>query len=260
MRMTAIMLTIIMVVVVALGIEWCGEYAVMQEAKTNPNLQRIGNHIVRSIAESQTRWNPSTWTSAAEYSDSWKRMRNAMKEKMLDLSVVPDANYAGTAIVHFRCSDVPFIDMPEYPLQPRAYFKFVADFLMKYNDVLHVLIVNCNKHNWHQLSPLCHSYAYNIKSWLQEYLPNIPVDVDLACETQKMSLEKMLGSHTLISTGGSFSFVPGILKGKRFVTPYLGGSMQPYHSNLHRLVHWTMWDSNAPVHSSNYERFNYSAT
>jgi hypothetical protein len=249
-----------MVVVVALGIEWCAEYAAIQESKTNPNFRRIGNYVIRTVTDkTSSLWNPSEWKTAAEYSAFWASKHEDMRQKMLDLRVTPNSNFVRTAIVHFRCSDVPFINMPEYPLQPRAYFKFVADFLRKYDDVDNVVVVNCNEHGKHQLAPLCHKYAHVIQEWLQGDLPQMPVDVNLACETQKETFEAMLGSHTLISTGGSFSFVPGMLKGKRFVTPYLGGLMRPYHRELHRLVHWTMWESNAPVQAADYERFDYAA-
>ena len=77
----------------------------------------------------------------------------------------------------------------------------------------------------------------------------------------------MRGAAVLVSTGGSFSFVPGVAAaGERvFVSPYLAGDerLDRRYAELHGLVHWKMWPSFATITHDvvdDYARFDYNMT
>lgn len=234
--------------------------ATYRRARWDPNNPRIGNHSVRALAGNNFAWNPATWSDARAYAAFWGRAD--MAEKLRTLGVGADCRYQRTVVVHYRCSDVPFGTgkdfAKEYPMLPKAYYQFAAR-TVNATDIDRVLVINCAKHNAHSLAHRCGDYARAIAGWFADALPSIPVDVELSCDSQQDDLGKMLGAHTLVSTGGSFSFVPGITKGRRFVSPYLGGVMSPYHDDLHELVHWTMWPKLQTVHVDDHATFDYSA-
>ena len=77
----------------------------------------------------------------------------------------------------------------------------------------------------------------------------------------------MRGAAVLVSTGGSFSFVPGVAAagGRVFVSPYLAGDerLDRRYAELQSLVHWTMWPSFATIpHETvdDYATFDYNAS
>ncbi len=64
--------------------------------------------------------------------------------------------------------------------------------------------------------------------WIKEEINGIQVR-RVGCElSPRRTYNSMLAAQVLVSTGGSFSFVPGMIKGKRFVSPTLLGDVSEY--------------------------------
>lgn len=88
--------------------------------------------------------------------------------------------------------------------------------------------------------------------------------VDLACRDVRETLSLMYEATVLIGSGGSFSFVCGVSKGERFITPSLLGDTTAElcgkFQDLHLHVPWSMWPSLAAVAHppATYADFDYS--
>jgi hypothetical protein len=202
-----------------------------------------GNKIVKNVTGKVSMWEPRFHSSSEEYSNYWKKQIPAVKDEIKKIGVTPDLNYSNTAIVHFRCSDVPFIEHKSYTLLPQSYYNFVSEQINKSN-VDNVVIVTCITHNKHKLADVkCPEYTDKIKSWLEDKL-DIPVSIDNTCMSVEDTYSAFIGCKILVSTGGSFSFIPGICKGKDFISPSLFGLHIPSSEmiDIHRDVFWTMWD------------------
>ena len=223
--------------------------------------RKIGNKIVKKTTiKGKGCWNPSYFSNTKKYAEFWKKKIPALKEQLVKIEVTPNNHYQNTAIIHFRCSDVPFIKHRHYPLLPKKYFKFISKQLYKYN-INKIIIMTCNTHNKHLLADKkCPEYSNIIKRWLGKYL-NINIKIDNSCMSVKDTYAAFLGCKVLVSTGGSFSFIPGLLKGKHFISPTLYGENSGDYkkSSLHKHVHWTMWDKypNIPQKDIDYSTFNY---
>ena len=170
-------------------------------------------------------------------------------------------------MIHFRCSDVPFNKHPAYPLLPKEYYLFALQKIKKSN-IDEILFLNCS--TWKNTASeckninteeTCNQYINTIADWLEENT-SIPVNREKLCVSVKETYQIMLGSKIMISTGGSFSFIPGMVKGKNFISPCnIGEKKELYdkYKNLHQEVHWTMWDKFDVVWQKNidYKTFDY---
>lgn len=215
----------------------------------------IGNRIVKNISGSRTKWNPYHFKNPEDYGHYWKKNRYKVIEELKDLT--PNKTYKNCAVIHFRCSDVPFCKHPEYTLLPKEYFKFVSEKINQ-KQIQKIIIITCNTHNSNSLTYKCDDYSLTIKKWFKEFT-NIPVHIDNTCQSIERTYEIFLGSKILVSTGGSFSFIPGITKDENFISPSLFGDNNfSGFENLYEKVHWTMWDKFDKIsHNVNYKTFIY---
>ena len=236
-------------------------------------IPRFGNAMISNVSGASTLWNPLYWSvksatpskkrrrpekvrdyrwfaaptiAMAEYGRFWKDVAPKLHAKLTrELAIVPDDEYADTAIVHLRCSDVPFINHNEYPLLPQKYYEFAAREVLR-RGIRRVVLTNCYTHGQHPRAEReCPIIADGIATWMRRVLGDRAwVDSQPHCWDQRTTLCRMLGCGVLISTGGSFSFPVGVCKGDAFVTPVLAGARaRAEHRRLHDLVHWRMWDS-----------------
>ena len=249
----SITLTITILVIVALS----DNFWVVAYSATTANIRRIGNHSVAALVGDGSSWNPDYWRSSQQYADTWRNKIPEIARMIQQRSIISDTSMNDTAIIHLRCSDVPFYEHPEYPLLPKAYYDFVASKLITDTGLRHVRVLNCFQHDQHPLARTkCPMFAQTIANWVQEKLPKqIDVSVKIECDDERTTISKLMGARWLISTGGSFSFIPGMLKGRKFITPILGPKTTR-HQGLHRLVHWTMWPKSEIYETDN--SFNYS--
>ena len=194
-------------------------FFILKRSSNNDDLfsGSVGNSIIEKTAGNGSLWNPLYSNTSENYSKLWNDKKSEVKDILKNLN--PNETYNKTAVVHFRCSDVPFCKHSEYTLLPKEYYKFVSDEIMK-RDIENIVIITCNTHLSHPLSYKCSEYSSIIKSWLEDYT-GLDISIDNSCQSVKETYEIFLGSKMLISTGGSFSFITGITKDVDFISPSL---------------------------------------
>ena len=238
---------------------------------TNIGNKVIGllNHKFFSFSKTESSWNPMSkeWENNSEkYSLYWKQKAPIIKNILSSQKIKPDNSFKNKAVIHFRCSDVPFVKHSQYHLLPKEYFYFIAKELEEKN-IDEILFLNCSDWNSHQTPvkdphKICNSYIKIISDWIQEKTP-IKINKNKICTSVKETYSIMLGSKVLVSTGGSFSFIPGITKGKNYITASNIGEVDQEilrkWKDLHKNVHWKMWDKFDKISHKNldYNTFDY---
>ena len=167
--------------------------------------------------------------------------------------------FSEDAIFHFRCSDSPFDGDTAYTLLPREYYYFVTDKLNEAKIKKMYIITNMNHKKNKLAEKKCPEYLDIIVSWLQ-LGANFEIVRKPLLLNVRDSYRAYLGCKILFNNTSSFSFIPGVTKGKNFITASMLGDT-PYkeeYKDLHKKVHWTMWDKFDHIpHSVNYETFDY---
>lgn len=239
------------------------------------NGTEVGNSISKklnnkfSIIDNGDFWNPEgrNWKNkkSIDYANAWKKFKPEIKKIFEESNIKENKDFNNKAVIHFRCSDVPFNSHPNYNLLTKEYFFFALEKIEKEN-IDEIIFVNCS--DWHakfgsNSEEKCNSYIETISNWLEEKT-KIKINRKKYCVSVEETYGIMLGSKILIGTGGSFSFMAGILKDKNFVTPSnIGeGNLELFEKfkNLHKEVHWTMWDKFDRISHNNidYEKFDYN--
>lgn len=222
-------------------------------------------------------WNPMQYfladnkNSTVDYAKKWKGHTEEINFLMKWNNIEPDQKYADDGIFHFRCSDSPFDKDISYTLLPKEYYYFVTETLN--NQGVKKLYTVTNFVHFRFKSDLantkCPQYLDTILDWIEEKANFEVIRKPLMLDV-KESYRAFLGSKSLVNNNSSFSFIPGMLKGKNFITPSMLGdfakkeftimidNFEEEFKNLHKKVHWTMWDSfNCIPHSIDYEKFDY---
>lgn len=228
---------------------WAVDDAAQVRAHREAAIPRAGNFGVRDIAGREDAWDPTTFRSAREYAELWLSAAPRAAARVRRLAP-EDAFFTDTAVVHVRCSDVPFNKHPSYPLLPEAYYAFASEQVARAR-CRRVVFLACYDHkpSAHAATE-CPRITSRIAQWMARHLAGTGIEVDASavCVPIDASIAMMRGARVLVSTGGSFSFLVGVTKGREFVTPSLCGRKRPQHAELASLVHWSMW-----------ERFDYVA-
>ena len=232
----------------------------------NGVIDRLNNKLLSPMFGDY--WNPAgiDWIgkSSKQYSEKWNSLTTEIKKIMKDSNIEPNLNYQNKAVIHFRCCDSPFNKHPEYPMLTKEYFLFALKKIEESN-VNEILILNCS--NWNSkfienAEEKCNSYISVLCDWLEENT-EIKINRQKICISIKETYSIMLGSKILIGTGGSFSFIPGMLKGKNFISPQNVGEKinvnKKILKDLSKNVHWTMWDKldHLPHKNIDYNNFDY---
>lgn len=243
---------------------------ILQERAGNIIMQHIGKQKV-SYLDFALKNTESLWTGGGElwknkeskdYADFWKKESKTVEKMLLD-KIKPNIDYNNKAVIHFRCSDVPFIRKFEYHLYPKEYYHFVADEINKLGAE-EILFLNCTNHcSVENSENLCNNYIETIADWISEKT-DIPINRNKICVDIPETYSIMLGSKILVSSGGSFSFSPGLTKGKNFISHNLIGDhpelTEKKYKDLSQKVHWTMWDKHDIIKHSeipDYNTFDY---
>ena len=246
----------------------------LRSTYTIKNKGEVGNNVVKRLNNKYwdklygDYWNPAgiDWKNktSKEYSEKWNSHTKEIKKIMTDSNIKPNLNYQNKAVIHFRCSDSPFNKHPEYPLLPKEYFLFALKKIEESN-VDEILFLNCSSWNSKFISnpeQKCNNYINVVSDWLEENT-DIKVNREKICISIKETYNIMLGSKILVSTGGSFSFIPGMLKGKNFISPQNVGEKinvnKEILKDLSKNVHWIMWDKLDHISHKNidYNNFDY---
>ena len=171
--------------------------------------------------------------------------------------IKPDKSVKNDAVIHIRCSDVPFIKHNSYHLQPKAYYKWVADKCKQKNiKAIHFLL--CTNHMQKNKKQIykCNKIAKTIRSWMKEFLPNVEMK-PVTCLNILKSYQMFLGCKVLAQGGAgpsSFSFFTGLTKGKNFLTSKFISEQTKHKSKiLDKWIDkfpWSMWRGDPIWHSS----------
>lgn len=216
----------------------------------------VGNSIIQKMRNKFSLiffadlWNPDgkDWKhkNSIDYAKEWLKMKPEISNILRESKIFSNKKYENKGVIHFRCSDVPFNKHKYYNLLPKEYYLFALQ-KMEEQRVDEIVFLNCSDWNSKYIENTdqkCNSYISTIADWLQEKT-KIKVNREKICIPVKETYEIMLGSKVLVGSGGSFSFIPGMLKGKNFITPSnIGeGNLELFKKfkNLHKEVHWTMW-------------------
>ena len=248
----------------------------------------VGNYIVDYLdrpyknftfysSDIGTNWNPMQYylmnknKTIKDYGDKWKNHIGEIENLMKWNKIEPDQKFKDSAVFHFRCSDSPFDKDTSYTLLPKEYYHFITDFLNDKNiDKLYVITNYVHFKNKNSIAmKKCPNFVDTILDWIEEKA-NFKIERTPLFLSVRESYQAFLGSKVLFNNTSSFSFIPGLLKGKNFITPtMLGGfANKGYKSivdnygeefdNIHEKVHWTMWNKQDFVpHQCDYNTFIY---
>lgn len=143
-------------------------------------------------------------SSKPNYLTYWQQLRPKMQ--MLYSKILPVKHY-NLPIVHFRCSDIPFIKHQYYHLTKAATVEWMAKIIKArgYNDIV---MLNCDKH-WSEADDHCSSYAkFYSKIFAQQGLR-----VHSHCGTIVQDFALMYSAPLLVSlNNSSYSFMAGVAK------------------------------------------------
>uniref|UniRef100_A0A6C0DRD7 Uncharacterized protein n=1 Tax=viral metagenome TaxID=1070528 RepID=A0A6C0DRD7_9ZZZZ len=160
----------------------------------------------------------------------WKSIKPIVTQTMDDvfkqLDLVKDVRHP---VIHFRCSDVPFVLGNQYKFQK---YKFYTDLLTKAkseNPNLNTRLVYFLYNNGHNSNPrqqeTCDIYYESLCS----YLKNNGIDSKNVTESNIDDLAMLFYAPVSISPGSSFSFMAGFFGKGRF---YSAGNASHSYDNL----------------------------
>ena len=153
----------------------------------------------------------------------WKTMRplvrNILQESVCKLGLCRQISYP---IIHFRCSDVPFIRHSSYHFQRYAYFiNEIQELRSQGIDCSSVYLMTNHTHCTSQhMSELGNKYTQHLFDFLQKKLQNVGTSIIKVSSNSYMSdWSAMFCAPAVISTGSSFSFFAGYFGGPDNFSP-----------------------------------------
>ena len=123
---------------------------------------------------------------------------------------------------------------------------------LKKMKISKISITYCNKHISNKYSYRCDSFVIDIVQYLTDETLSVEIK---KCLNIKQTQQLFMESEILISHGSSFSFIPGLTKGKKYITNFPGTPV--YGSHLEKHVHWTIFRGNMLKSGKHWETFNY---
>ena len=80
-------------------------------------------------------WNPTDelWKdkNSEDYSEFWKENKKKIRQFLEENEIKENKDFNNKAVIHFRCSDVPFNKDENYNLLPKEYFHFALEKIEK---------------------------------------------------------------------------------------------------------------------------------
>jgi len=163
----------------------------------------------------------SSWTVLSKERESFwtiiKPTVNRLLKQALEKSGL--SKNIDAPIIHYRCSDVPFLRMSNYHFHKYSFFKNGLNIIQqktgkKYDKVY---ISYCNKHESSKESQESCDIYYN--SFVQ-YLESLRYDVIPKCNSADEDFASMFYAPGLISTSSSFSFMAGFFSDGVFISSF----------------------------------------
>lgn len=120
-------------------------------------------------------------------------------------------------VIHFRCSDTPFIKNGYYFFQRYKFFKNSLEEIKKIKNIDYkkVILLSCNFHKTtDKNSEKCNIYAYSLKDYLEEH----GYEVIIQCDSNIDDFATIFYAPAIISTCSSFSFIGGFFSDGIFIS------------------------------------------
>jgi hypothetical protein len=118
-------------------------------------------------------------------------------------------------VIHFRCSDVPFIQSRDYFLQKYEFFKIALSKINKSVPNKNIILLSCTSHKSNNTNSItCNNYANHIK----EYIEKLDYNVNTICNTNLDDFATLFYAPAVISTSGSYSFMSGFFGNGIFIS------------------------------------------
>jgi hypothetical protein len=189
-------------------------------------------------------WERQYWKSDLAYAKYWSEV---VERKLVHESTHRFA--VPTAVFHFRCSDVPFNGHTAYRMPSVEFLQFVRQKLIEHRIKL-CIVTTC--WTWPAWPKVSYKHTVRIKRECPTYstalAQHLKSDshyqtVTRLCLTNNATQRLFHMADVLISHGSTFSMIPGLAKGKRFISDYPGSLTEGADkTSLSQAVHWTMFD------------------
>lgn len=128
-------------------------------------------------------------------------------------------------VIHFRCSDTPFIRNGYYFFQKYSFFRDSLEEIKNITKINYnkVILLSCNFHKSNNKnSEKCNIYSNS----LEEYLRDLGYDVIVQCQSNLDDFATIFYAPAIISTCSSYSFMAGFFSNGIFISEghYASGS------------------------------------
>jgi len=145
-----------------------------------------------------------------------KPLVHALFDDALQGTGIDPAILVDHPVIHFRCSDVPFLKSPEYKLQHYAYFADCLDKIGRTFTQITILWYG-GHHAGAENTRACSLYA----AQLQAYLTGLGYQVDIQSHSNVEDFAILFYAPAVISTGGSYSMFAGYFGSGVFFQPQM---------------------------------------
>lgn len=158
--------------------------------------------------------------------DMWKILKpiaNRLFDKVFKENHIN--NLVTTPIIHFRCSDIPFMRHSQYYFQIYRFFKIALekyDFSKDKDKT--VILMACFKHNTSNYEEQA-SEIYTMK--LQNYINSLGYNCIIQTKSNTQDFVDLFYAPYVISTGSSFSFMSGFSGMGKFISTEHCRTFQP---------------------------------
>lgn len=173
--------------------------------KIDIDVNMIENHIEES----------TLWESNFKI---WKDLQPVVRHcinSSLEKSKIVRPKY--DCVIHFRCSDTPFVRHVSYHLLKYSWYRKAICVALRYKKIRKIHILMCNNHIRHKLSYLCNNLVTDLQDFISRTfdIPSIVI-----CNSSEEDFSIMYNSKVLISGGiSSFSFFAGLASDNLFILP-----------------------------------------
>lgn len=162
--------------------------------------------IINFDSDGKSAWNQIDYDGnyKPNYLQFWQSLRPVIQK--IYAKSVPKIRVTD-AVVHFRCSDIPFIKDEHYHLSSSATTRWMAQQIKErgYNTVI---LLNCNAHHKSDYNS-CTKYV----NFYKDIFTKAGLIVQIQCSSILNDFATMVHSPLLVSLNpGSFSFMAGIAK------------------------------------------------
>lgn len=186
-------------------------------------------------------WNPEG--NDKYYSEFITFIKNNYQNKINNFLPFVDVK---KPVFHFRCSDAPINNNPQYHFPKLEFIDWVIEKLDK--SIKDVIVISCLKHKSND------KYKLLCKKYLDFYIEYLykkhNINTTIVCNSILEDFSTMLNAPILVSLiPSSFSVIAGILNENRYISPNLGKEKKGKYSLGHG-VPWEMYDKEPLLHST----------